>query len=134
MYFTVLGDSGGGSLMGYEISIIAKKFFASLFGQSFAFAKIIKPKITDQDAARSFVILLPTKRPRQVEVAPNAKGRDFLDGGIFSEPPFLAALLTFGIDRFSVDYPYGISLSPAGMAKLTHSNADALLKLKVGAG
>ena len=28
--------------------------------------------------------------------------------GIFSEPPFLAALLTFGIDRimFSVDYPY----------------------------
>ena len=45
--------------------------------------------------------------------------------GIFSEPPFLAALLTFGIDRimFSVDYPYapnakgrdfldGISLAP----------------------
>jgi hypothetical protein len=66
--------------------------------------------------------------------------------GIFSEPPFLAALLTFGIDRimFSVDYPYapnakgrdfldGISLAPADMAKLTHSNADALLKLKVGA-
>ena len=65
--------------------------------------------------------------------------------GIFSEPPFLAALLTFGIDRimFSVDYPYapnakgrdfldGISLAPADMAKLTHSNADALLKLKVG--
>ena len=28
--------------------------------------------------------------------------------GIFNEPPFLAALLTFGIDRimFSVDYPY----------------------------
>ena len=28
--------------------------------------------------------------------------------GIFDEPPFLAALLTFGIDRimFSVDYPY----------------------------
>ena len=28
--------------------------------------------------------------------------------GIFTEPPFLAALLTFGIDRimFSVDYPY----------------------------
>jgi uncharacterized protein len=66
--------------------------------------------------------------------------------GIFSEPPFLAALLTFGIDRimFSVDYPYapnakgrnfldGVSLAPADMAKLTHSNADALLKLKVGA-
>jgi len=67
--------------------------------------------------------------------------------GIFSEPPFLAALLTFGIDRivFSVDYPYapntkgrdfldGISLAPADMAKFTHKNADALLKLKVGAG
>jgi predicted TIM-barrel fold metal-dependent hydrolase len=39
--------------------------------------------------------------------APNAKGRDFLDG---------------------------ISLAPADMAKLTHNNADALLKLKVGAG
>jgi uncharacterized protein len=65
--------------------------------------------------------------------------------GIFSEPPFLAALLTFGIDRimFSVDYPYaanekgrdfldGISLAPADMAKLTHKNADALLKLEVG--
>jgi predicted TIM-barrel fold metal-dependent hydrolase len=63
--------------------------------------------------------------------------------GIFSEPPFLAALLTFGIDRimFSVDYPYapnakgrafldGLSLAPADMAKLAHGNADALLKLK----
>jgi hypothetical protein len=63
--------------------------------------------------------------------------------GIFSEPPFLAALTTFGIDRimFSVDYPYApnsmgrkfldtISLSPADMEKLTHKNADALLKLK----
>jgi predicted TIM-barrel fold metal-dependent hydrolase len=66
--------------------------------------------------------------------------------GIFSEPPFLAALQTFGIDRimFSVDYPYApnekgrefldrISIAPADMAKLTHGNADALLKLKVGA-
>jgi uncharacterized protein len=63
--------------------------------------------------------------------------------GIFTQPPFLAALQTFGIDRlmFSVDYPYApnakgrafldrVSLSPADMAKLTHGNADALLKLK----
>ncbi len=63
--------------------------------------------------------------------------------GIFTEPPLLPALLTFGIDRimFSVDYPYApnakgreflnrISLSPADMAKLTHENADRLLKLK----
>jgi uncharacterized protein len=65
--------------------------------------------------------------------------------GIFTEPPLLPALLTFGIDRimFSVDYPYApnakgreflnrISLSPADMAKLTHENADRLLKLKAG--
>ena len=65
--------------------------------------------------------------------------------GIFDEPPFLAALLTFGIDRimFSVDYPFApdaagrkfldrIALAPADMAKLSHGNADALLKLKVG--
>jgi predicted TIM-barrel fold metal-dependent hydrolase len=65
--------------------------------------------------------------------------------GIFSEPPFLAALMTFGIDRimFSVDYPYAanangrgfldrLSLAPADMARLTHRNADALLKLKGG--
>ena len=63
--------------------------------------------------------------------------------GIFDEPPFLAALLTFGIDRimFSVDYPYSpdawgraflerIALAPADMAKLAHGNADGLLKLK----
>jgi hypothetical protein len=65
--------------------------------------------------------------------------------GIFSEPPFLAALMTFGIDRimFSVDYPYApnangrafldrLSLAPADMARLTHRNADALLKLRGG--
>jgi len=64
--------------------------------------------------------------------------------GMFSEPPFIAALLTFGIDRmmFSVDYPYSsntkgrafldrISLAPADMIKFSHGNADALLKLKV---
>ena len=63
--------------------------------------------------------------------------------GIFSEPPFLAALLTFGIDRimYSVDYPYapnergrdflkGLSLSPADRQKLAHGNADRLLRLK----
>ena len=63
--------------------------------------------------------------------------------GIFTQPPFLAALLTFGIDRimFSVDYPFAanalgrtfldaLTLSPADMAKLTHGTADALLKLK----
>ena len=63
--------------------------------------------------------------------------------GIFTQPPFVAALQTFGIDRimFSVDYPYApnakgrafldrLSLNPADMAKLTHGTADALLKLQ----
>jgi predicted TIM-barrel fold metal-dependent hydrolase len=78
-------------------------------------------------------------------------GRAILDqvwittSGIFTAPPFLATLLTFGIDRimFSVDYPYApnaagrrfldrLALSPADMAKLTHGTADALLRLKVG--
>jgi predicted TIM-barrel fold metal-dependent hydrolase len=65
--------------------------------------------------------------------------------GMFSQPPFLAALLTFGIDRilFSVDYPYAanesgrafldsLTLAPADLAKLAHGNADRLLKLGAG--
>jgi len=64
--------------------------------------------------------------------------------GIFTQPPFLAALQTFGIDRimFSVDYPYApnqagrrflneVALSPDDKVKLCHGTADALLKLKV---
>jgi predicted TIM-barrel fold metal-dependent hydrolase len=66
--------------------------------------------------------------------------------GIFDEPPFLTALLTFGIDRimFSVDYPYApnaagrkfldrIALAPDDRAKLTHATADRLLKLRAPA-
>jgi len=67
--------------------------------------------------------------------------------GIFDEPPFIAALLTFGIDRimFSVDYPFApnaagrkfldlVALAPADKEKLSHGNADALLKLKAVSG
>jgi hypothetical protein len=50
------------------VFVIAKKFFTPSFGQPLLLTKIIKPKIPDQDTARSFVILLATKRPRQVEV------------------------------------------------------------------
>ena len=64
--------------------------------------------------------------------------------GIFSEPPFLAALRTFASTASRlVDYPYRPTqrrvtfsialLAPADMAKLTHSNADGLPKSKVGA-
>jgi uncharacterized protein len=65
--------------------------------------------------------------------------------GIFDQPPFLAALQTFGSDRimFSVDYPFApnaagkrflsqVALAPADKEKLTHGTADALLKLKAG--
>jgi predicted TIM-barrel fold metal-dependent hydrolase len=64
--------------------------------------------------------------------------------GVFTQPPFIAAQQTFGMDRimFSVDYPYtpnengrrfldDVSLPPEEMAKLAHGNADALLRLKV---
>jgi predicted TIM-barrel fold metal-dependent hydrolase len=64
--------------------------------------------------------------------------------GVFTQPPFIAALQTFGIDRvmFSVDYPYtpnengrqfldDVSLPPEQMAKLAHGNADTLLRLRV---
>jgi len=66
--------------------------------------------------------------------------------GMFSQPPLLTALLTFGIDRilFSVDYPYAsnekgrafleaLTLAPADVAKLAHGNADRLLKLTAAA-
>ncbi len=62
--------------------------------------------------------------------------------GFFTNPPFTAALETFGIDRlmFSVDYPYAsnadgkaflenLPLSPGDLAKFAHGNADRLLKL-----
>jgi predicted TIM-barrel fold metal-dependent hydrolase len=63
--------------------------------------------------------------------------------GFFTNPPFVAALETFGIDRlmFSVDYPYAsnedgrafldnIPLPLGDLAKFAHANADRLLKLK----
>jgi predicted TIM-barrel fold metal-dependent hydrolase len=62
--------------------------------------------------------------------------------GLFTNPPFMAALATFGIDRlmFAIDYPYAanalgrnfldnLPLPPADIAKLAHGNADRLLKL-----
>ncbi len=64
--------------------------------------------------------------------------------GLFTQPPLLACLQTFGLDRvmYSVDYPYAhneqgkkflseCSFSPADMAKFCHGTADKLLKLKV---
>jgi hypothetical protein len=62
--------------------------------------------------------------------------------GFFTQPPFLAALLTFGADRilFSVDYPFSkndvarkfldaLPVSSDDKEKIAHGNADRLLKL-----
>jgi predicted TIM-barrel fold metal-dependent hydrolase len=66
--------------------------------------------------------------------------------GVFTIPPFLNALTTFGADRimFSVDYPYhqntqgrflfdALPVSPADRIKIAHGNADRVLKLKPAA-
>lgn len=63
--------------------------------------------------------------------------------GMFTQPPFLLCLQTFGLDRmmFSIDYPYTpnepgqaflkeLPLSKADLARFAHANADTLLKLK----
>ncbi|AIO34834.1 amidohydrolase family protein [Burkholderia cenocepacia] len=63
--------------------------------------------------------------------------------GMFTTPPLLTALATFGADRimFSVDYPFSqnsqgkaffetMPVSPADRAKIAHGNADRVLKLK----
>ena len=62
--------------------------------------------------------------------------------GQFTLPLLRLAIDTFGIDRvlFSVDYPFssnaearafldGLDLAPADLAKISHGNADRLLKL-----
>ncbi len=62
--------------------------------------------------------------------------------GFFTMVPFVAALLSFGVDRimFSVDYPFAsnararafldaLPVSPADRAKIAHGNADRLLRL-----
>ena len=62
--------------------------------------------------------------------------------GFFTEPPLLLALQIMGADRiiFSVDYPYSTneqgrafldsaSISPADKEKISHLNAERLLKL-----
>ena len=63
--------------------------------------------------------------------------------GIFTQPPLLAAIATFGIDQilFSVDYPFStnaqgrafldsLDLPAEDLKKIAHGNADKLLKLR----
>ena len=64
--------------------------------------------------------------------------------GFFTMVPFMAALMSFGVDRimFSVDYPFAsnarakafleaLPVSPADRVKIAHGNADRLLRLPV---
>ena len=64
--------------------------------------------------------------------------------GFFTMVPFMAALMSFGVDHilFSVDYPFAsnararafldaLPVSPADRAKIAHGNADRLLRLPV---
>jgi predicted TIM-barrel fold metal-dependent hydrolase len=64
--------------------------------------------------------------------------------GLFTQPPLKIALDTFGIDNilFSIDYPFStnemgieflnaIELPDEQIAKIAHSNADKLMKLKI---
>lgn len=64
--------------------------------------------------------------------------------GFFTMAPFMATLMTFGVDRimFSVDYPFAsnararafleaLPVSPADRTKIAHGNADRLLRLPV---
>lgn len=64
--------------------------------------------------------------------------------GLFTAPPMYLALEVVGADRilFAVDYPYSsneqgrqfldkLSLSPADFEKITHGNAEQLLRLNV---
>jgi predicted TIM-barrel fold metal-dependent hydrolase len=64
------------------------------------------------------------------------------NSGFFTDPPLLLALQTIGVDRiiFAVDYPFSTneqgrkfldtaSISPADKEKISHLNAERLLKL-----
>jgi hypothetical protein len=64
--------------------------------------------------------------------------------GFFTMVPFMAALMTFGVDRimFSVDHPFAsnararafldaLPVSPADREQIAHGNADRLLRLPV---
>jgi len=65
--------------------------------------------------------------------------------GLFTDPPFMLLLQIIGADRilFSVDYPYAsipqgraflddLPVSPADKEKISHLNAERLLKLPTG--
>jgi uncharacterized protein len=93
--------------------------------------------------ARSTMILTPVARHLQRTVAEYFLHHFFITtSGFFTDPPLLLVLQVLGADRilFAVDYPYSsndqghaflerASISPADKEKISHLNAERLLKL-----
>jgi uncharacterized protein len=90
--------------------------------------------------------VLPTALTKaQRSVSETLRSQVFITtSGLFTVPPLITALDTFGIDNilFSVDYPYSsneqgkafvdsLPLTPAAIAQIAHGNAEKLLKLPV---
>jgi hypothetical protein len=85
MYFAVLAGSSMVGLGSDEISPIAEKRLAPHFGQPFVIAKIVKPKISDYDSARSLVIV-PPKGPIQIEVRHSSRPTGIMGTTGFNDP------------------------------------------------
>ena len=93
--------------------------------------------------ARIDTVVTPFTRLRNGSVADYFhRNVHITTSGIFTAPPLYLTLEVCGADRilFSVDYPYSpneagrafldqLSLSPADFEKITHGNAERLLKL-----
>jgi uncharacterized protein len=92
--------------------------------------------------ARSNGILTPASKLNHSVAEYFQRNIHITTSGYFTQPPFQCALDVIGIDRlmFSVDYPFSpntngryflnaLSLNENDMAKLTHTNAEALFKL-----
>jgi predicted TIM-barrel fold metal-dependent hydrolase len=95
--------------------------------------------------ARSSGVLSAAAHLRQPVAAYFQSNIHLTTSGYFTHPPFRCAMDVVGLDRllFSVDYPFssnmrgrtfldslGGLLSPEDMAKLTHRNAESLLRLQ----
>jgi predicted TIM-barrel fold metal-dependent hydrolase len=94
--------------------------------------------------ARTSLALSQVAKLRQPVAAYFQSNIHLTTSGYFTQPPLRCAVDVVGIDRlmFSIDYPFssaskgrdylaelGELLSAEDMAKLTHGNAEALLKL-----
>ena len=88
------------------------------------------------------VLTPPAKHLQQPVPAYFTRNFHITTSGFFSDPPLLLAMQVMGADRiiFSVDYPFStneqgrkfldnVSISPADREKISHLNAERLLRL-----